>query len=500
MKFLCQRFAVAFLALLSFPVSATTTHYVDLNSTNPTPPYADWSIAATNIQDAIDASTNGDSIFVTNGVYQTGGRVVPPYLLTNRVVVDKAVVIQSVNGLAVTVIKGNPVPGTNAIRCVYLTNGASLAGFTLTNGATRSWDTPTDNISVEWSGGGAWCVSSSANISNCVFSSNSASYYGGGVRGGTLYHCVLTGNSASYGGGAGFSSLNGCLLIGNSALGGGGVANCGLNNCVLAGNSATDAGGGAESCYTINNCTIVSNSAQIDFGGGVDACHVSNSIVYYNTAPSQPNYATDYLTMNYCCTTPMYSLNQGNFTNEPLFMDLAGGNLRLQSSSPCINSGNNAYVTTTNDLDGNPRIVGGIVDVGAYEYQTPGSILPYVWLLQYGLATDGSADYEDTDGDGMNNLQEWRAGTNPTNALSLLKMLTVTKATNGLLPGLVVCWQGAGGKVYLLQCSTNLAVQSPFVTIRSNLFNQDFGTDTTNYITDATATNSGPYFYRVGVQ
>ena len=54
-----------------------------------------------------------------------------------------------------------------------------------------------------------------------------------------------------------------------------------------------------------------------------------------------------------------------------MFVDLAAGDLRLQMGSPCINAGNSAYVVGTTDLDGNPRIVGGTVDVGAYEWQGP---------------------------------------------------------------------------------------------------------------------------------
>ncbi len=119
------------LATLPAPAS---TFYVNLNNPNPTPPYADWSTAATNIQDAIDASSSGDQIWVTNGIYQTGGRVVSGSS-TNRIALTKAVTVQSVNGPWVTIIQGGGMTtGTAAIRCAWLTNNAALVGFTLTWG------------------------------------------------------------------------------------------------------------------------------------------------------------------------------------------------------------------------------------------------------------------------------------------------------------------------------------------------------------------------------
>ena len=532
---------------------APSVRYVALTSTNPLSPYLDWSTAATNIQDAVDAAVAGDLVVVSNGVYSVGGRAVYG-AATNRVVIDKAIAVHSVNGPLPTIIKGGgsslQLQGGPTIRCVYLTNGAALIGLTLTNGGTIS----STNLYLEASGGGVWCESSSAVVSNCVLAGNVAVRFGGGAFGGTLIGCLLTNNTASQGGGACsnvllnctltrnsasfqnlntgggaiYSTLSNCLLVANNCIGGGGGASVStLSSCVLSNNTAGYGGGVCQG--VVNNSLIASNRAGV-YGGGayssglfncvlknnlaarsggaayssgltnctvvgnasgtfsVDSGTVANSIVYDNPGGNIINSKAVF----YTCSIPAFGT--GCFTNAPLFVNEANGDYHLQTNSPCINSGNNAYVTVTNDLDGNPRIAGGTVDIGAYEYQTPTSLISYAWLQQYGFATDGSADDADYDGTGMNNWQKWIAGLNPTNPASVLVMLTPASTNNP--PGLAVSWQSVSGITYFLQSGTNLAMQPAFSTIQSNIVGQ---AGTTTYM-DATATNIGLYFYRVGVQ
>ena len=67
----------------------------------------------------------------------------------------------------------------------------------------------------------------------------------------------------------------------------------------------------------------------------------------------------------------------------------SGGEAK-DSSSISRNFG--AHTRIQPGLDGIPRVVAGTVDIGAYEFQSPTSLISYGWLQQCDLRTDGSAN------------------------------------------------------------------------------------------------------------
>ena len=351
-----------------------------VNSSNPTPaePYTTWETAATNIQQAVDAATDGDTIHVAPGVYdQEPGRKIPGYRLTNCVYVSKAVILRSEAGPEATIIQGR------GMRCAFLDNQAVLDGFTLTGGGVLYGQ---DILASDMRSSGV-LSRNSAVVTNCIISGNTGTY-GGGAGYVSLYNCRLTGNGAWIGGGAYRSTLHNCHLTGNAASdSGGGTIESTLDNCVLVGNHADSLAGGAWG-GTLYNCTIVSNTA----GGSAGAYNATliNSICYFNTVAGSVN-NHESCSFHHSCTTP-HPGGTGNVTNDPLFKGIATGDFNLNDGSPCLNTGDNTYATNfPADFAGHPRIQAGMVEMGALE--SPAVLISVVADPAEGGAVSGAGSY-----------------------------------------------------------------------------------------------------------
>jgi hypothetical protein len=337
----------------------------------------------TSIQAAVDASSAGDTVVVSNGVYASGARVTPGYASSNRVVITKAIHVRSAGGPAGTVIMGQGPFGSNAVRCVRMTAG-TLEGFTLSNGYTRlggqgDWD-------HDRCGGGINAFGGTAVVVNCILSGNRADRGGGGANYGIFSNCIFYGNAADSGGGARYGTLHRCTLVGNTADSGGGAGNGIADCCLFFSNRVTTSGGGTSwtdvrsSLYrwnransagggagggTLYNCTLVDNWAA-GAGGGVDWSTMFNCIVWSNVAAFGSNFF--HFSASYSCSEPFLP-GVGNISNDPLFVYTATGDYHLLEISPCVDTGTNLpWMAGATDLDGNPRSTGGRIDMGCYEY------------------------------------------------------------------------------------------------------------------------------------
>ena len=282
-----------------------------------------WAKAKRSIQSAVDLakSQTGCMIVVAPGRYD-------PISSTDNVSMS----IQAIEGPSVTVIDGNFTNRCATLTTSYDGTNVFLSGFTLANG----------------------CVSNFWNYS-----------YGGGSYGGTLSHCVISNctalsvNYSAYGGGSYFGVLRNCLIVSNR-----------VESLADANSYAYGGGGHGSKLY---NCTVVGNMVRSASGiesargGGTYSGSAYNSIIAGNGALSRDSAL--YGGEANALSTSQYNSYVGG---AHIFADAENGDWRLSSSSPCVNAGSADYVVDDLDLAGNPRIDGGIVDMGAFE----GSIAP----------------------------------------------------------------------------------------------------------------------------
>ena len=145
----------------------------------------------------------------------------------------------------------------------------------------------------------------------------------------------------------------------------------------------------------------------------------------------------------------------------------------------------------TSDVDTNNNVNSFAVNLWL---DTDGDGMPEGWETANGLNPNGSSDSsKDDDGDGVSNLAEYRAGTNPQDAMSYLRIqsLVINNANE-----VQVTWGSASNRLYSIQRASVLTGGTSFTNIAENIF----PTPQENVFIDTTATNAKEFFYRLKVQ
>lgn len=323
-----------------------------------------WKSAFATLQQAVDAAAEGQEIWVRAGTYS----------LTSEIVVDKAITL--LGGFAGNERKKEKRdPKTQPVVLSVASIGHAISlnakniqinGFVFRNansangGAVFAW--PASSFIIGDSlfegnranfGGGLYAKNVNGAVIGCLFKDNSAVNKGGGIytEGSSLriMNCVFQNNVA------GFSS--------STTLGGGGVyvngAGAEILNCTFFGNRTgnINSRGAAVHMFLAQarmaNCIIA--------GDGTSTALSVHSFLPQNVIVQSCNIDQD----EYGLSNP-----NGNINAPPLWVDPARGDFHLQSGSPCRDAGSdNAPGMPATDFDGNPRVAGAAVDMGAFEYQ-----------------------------------------------------------------------------------------------------------------------------------
>ncbi len=278
----CRLSAIVFLSALGIsvlPCALADDHYAAQNGQTPADPYTSWMTAASNIQDAVNAATVDDTVWVGAGRYRVPTNAVD-YIGTNVVYINKTLTLRSSNSVPETTIidGGGANRGVAVYYASFILDGLTISNCYATNmGGGLLFNA--DNIATR-----------SGVVQNCIISGNTVAW---GANSGSTAD-PLRGSAGSRGAGIGAYSftvslnltVTNCVISGNTALSGpltanksmgGGIVHGGqglfiARNCSIENNSA-DSGGGIYVYFTTlqaDNCVIRGNLAKNSSGSGYD--------------------------------------------------------------------------------------------------------------------------------------------------------------------------------------------------------------------------------------
>ncbi|MFO7790835.1 MAG: choice-of-anchor Q domain-containing protein [Bacteroidales bacterium] len=370
-----------------------------------------WETAYTNLQDAIDKAKKGDEIWVATGIYTPtdtidgttnrhksfilkegvslyGGFAGDEISKEKRDWENRQTILSGDLNSNDQGFEGNEENSYNVIVGNTLSSETILDGFIITGGNANAKVWPNDG------GGGMRNYNGSPTIRNCMFTLNSAFADGGGIRNweksdATFNNIRFINNRSEQEGGG---LMNGGNDKGSSPL----IVNCRFRN----NQSGEDGGALYNNWYsnpTVVNCLFVDNKSGLTGGAIYNVNHSQSRIINCSMSRNQSskggaisnrdsdpeivnciiwgNRAEEYPGIFNERSEPVVSFStvQGGYDGEAILSEdpeFTDRDLHLNINSPCIDAGNNLAVPegVDHDLDANPRIINGTIDIGAYEF------------------------------------------------------------------------------------------------------------------------------------
>ncbi|MEA4981615.1 MAG: hypothetical protein VB066_02750 [Paludibacter sp.] len=234
-------------------------------------------------------------------------------------------------------------------------------------------------LSPTYANGGGMIINNGAVIRNCIFRNNATQ----GGKHGAAIHC----NTNTI-------VIENCLFINNTSVANGGAIQIGggttvtARSCTFANNKAVNPGGAIGVGTNTSHLTLINSiaynnlygSAYNSFGGASNINAGGTIISKHSAVESTSTKFTNgdevnHIILDRAATVPVVpgfaapASVIGKGVGEAEITEINNASYRLSSqSSPCVNTGLNAEVTTIfYDLDYRTRIFADVVDMGVYE-------------------------------------------------------------------------------------------------------------------------------------